>query len=105
MEGRVTPASMINKLKIHVKNEKANRPCYVGQCHKMIAQCLSPYFGGSVCLGPVVQSIVSLTSPLLVKLLTVLVSTCTISNSQVFLLKKNIIYNVCHLMIKVLMIR
>ena len=37
-------------------------------------------------LGPVVQSHVSLTSSLVVKLLTVLVS--TISNSQVFLLKK-----------------
>ena len=36
--------------------------------------------------GPVVQSIVSLTSPLVVKILTVLVG--TISNSQVFLLKK-----------------
>ena len=37
-------------------------------------------------LGPVVQSIVSLTNSLVVKMLTVLVS--TISNSQVFLLKK-----------------
>ena len=37
-------------------------------------------------LGPVVQSIVSLTSSLVVKMLTVLVS--TISNSQLFLLKK-----------------
>ena len=37
-------------------------------------------------LGPVVQSIVSLTSSLVVKILTVLVS--AISNSQVFLLKK-----------------
>ena len=36
--------------------------------------------------GPVVQSVVSLTSSLVVKMLTVLVS--TISNSQVFLLKK-----------------
>ena len=36
--------------------------------------------------GPVVQSIVSLTSSLVVKMLTVLVS--KISNSQVFLLKK-----------------
>ena len=38
--------------------------------------------------GPVVPSIVSLTSSLVVKMLTVLVS--TISNSQVFLLKKNV---------------
>ena len=38
------------------------------------------------CLGPVVQSIVSLISSLVVKMLTVLVS--TISNLQVFLLKK-----------------
>ena len=37
-------------------------------------------------LGPVVQSVVSLTSSLVVKMLTVLVS--TIPNSQVFLLKK-----------------
>ena len=37
-------------------------------------------------MGPVVQSIVSLTSSLVVKMLTVLVS--TIPNSQVFLLKK-----------------
>ena len=36
--------------------------------------------------GPVVQSVVSLTSSLVVKMLTVLVS--TISNSHVFLLKK-----------------
>ena len=36
-------------------------------------------------LGPVVQSIVSLTSLLVVKIITVLVS--TISNSQLFLLK------------------
>ena len=36
--------------------------------------------------GPVVQSIVSLTSLLVVKMLTVLIN--TISNSQVFLLKK-----------------
>ena len=39
-----------------------------------------------ILLGPVVQSIVSLTSLSVVKMLTVLVS--TISNSQVFLLKK-----------------
>ena len=38
------------------------------------------------CLGPVVQNIVSLTSLVVVKMLTVLVS--IISNSQVFLLKK-----------------
>ena len=37
-------------------------------------------------LGPVVQSIVNLTSSLVVKMLTVLISTT--SNSQVFLLKK-----------------
>ena len=36
--------------------------------------------------GPVVQNIVSLTSSLVVKILTVIVS--TISNSHVFLLKK-----------------
>ena len=37
-------------------------------------------------LGPVIQSIVSLTSSLVVKMLTVLVN--TVSNSQVFLLIK-----------------
>ena len=37
-----------------------------------------------IILGPVVQSVVSLTSSLVVKMLTVLVNT---SNSQVFLLK------------------
>ena len=51
-------------------------------------------------LGPVVQSIVSLTSSLVVKILTVLVS--TISNSQVFLLK-NITY-MLYLIIKALTI-
>ena len=39
-------------------------------------------------LGPVVQSIISLMSSLVVKMLTLLVS--TISNSQIFLLKKNV---------------
>ena len=39
-------------------------------------------------LGPVVQSIISLMNLLVVKMLTVLVS--TIHNSQVFLLKKNV---------------
>ena len=38
--------------------------------------------------GPVVQSIISLTSSLVVKMLTVLVN--TISNSQIVLLKKNV---------------
>ena len=37
-------------------------------------------------LGPVVQSVISLTSLLVIKMLTVLVN--TISNSQLFLLKK-----------------
>ena len=49
-----------------------------------LPECFS---GGIVQVqGPVVQSVVSLTSSLVVKILTVLVS--TISNSQVFLLKK-----------------
>ena len=48
-------------------------------CHKIQA-CLFYY------LSPVVQSIISLTNLLAVKILTALVS--TISNSQVFLLKK-----------------
>ena len=40
----------------------------------------------NVHLGPVVQSVVSLTSSLVIKMLTVLVT--TIPNSQVYLLKK-----------------
>ena len=44
-------------------------------------------------LGPVVQSIVSLTSSLVVKILTVLIS--TISNSQVFLLKNVSSFCIC----------
>ena len=44
-------------------------------------------------LGPVIQSIVSLMSSLVVKMLTVLVT--RISNSKVFLLKKNaLVYNI-----------
>ena len=57
--------------------------------------------------GPVVQSIVSLTSSLVVKILTALVS--TISNSQVFLLltffSAKISAYMPYLMIKVLTIR
>ena len=54
-------------------------------------------------LGPVVQSIVSLTSPLVVKMLTVLVS--TISNSQVFLLIKceQLLQSYSHFSAKLLM--
>ena len=58
--------------------------------------------------GPVVQSIVSLTSSFMVKMLTVLVS--TISNSKVFLQKATHIYlakilaYMPYLMIKVLII-
>ena len=48
--------------------------------HNFYAEMIKKY------LGPVVQSIVSLTSSLVVKMLTILVS--TIYNSQVFLLKK-----------------
>ena len=44
------------------------------------------HFFNQKVLGPVIQSIVSLTSSLVVKMLAVLVS--KISNSQVFLLKK-----------------
>ena len=53
-------------------------------------------------LGPVVQSIVSLTSSLEVKMLIVLVN--TISQSQVFLLKKMLAY-MPYFFIKVLTIR
>ena len=65
------------------------------------------FFGKKKCLGPIVQSIISLTNSLVVKMLTVLVS--TISNSQVFLLKKcdshfsaKILAFMPYLMIKVL---
>ena len=54
-----------------------------------ICRKVNTYFLGKIrkkYQGPVVQSIVSLTSSLMVKILTVLVS--TIANSQVFLLKK-----------------
>ena len=66
-------------------------------------------------LGPVVQSVVSLISSIVVKMLTVLVS--AISNSQVFLLEKidakathiffsaKILAYMSYLMIKVLTIR
>ena len=47
---------------------------------------LTKYISPYKCLDLVVQSVVSLTSLLMVKMLTVLVS--TISNSQIFLLKK-----------------
>ena len=50
----------------------------VQECKQLVIKVGSP--------RPVVQSVVSLTSSLVVKMLTVLVS--TISNSQVFLLKK-----------------
>ena len=50
--------------------------CFYGEIKKTICHYL----------GPVIQSIISLTSLLVVKMLTVLVS--TISNTQVFLLKK-----------------
>ena len=65
-------------------------------------------------LGSVVQSIVSLTSSLMVKMLTVLVSAIHVSNSQVFLLKNakathffsaKILAYMLYLMIKVLTIR
>ena len=73
----------------------------VGFCEATRKIHVSVFFGGKRALsramvvsagsknpdkGPVVQSFVSLTSSLVVKILTVLVS--TISNSQVFLLKK-----------------
>ena len=51
--------------------------------HKVLVHHLEDYVNPTQ--GPVVQSIISLTSSLVVKILTDLVS--TISNSQVFLLK------------------
>ena len=84
-----------------------------------VAGSSSCNYGNFLIQGPVVRSIVSLTSLLVVKMLTVLVS--TVSNSHVFLLKKcvakfanakathifsaKILAHVPYLMIKVLMIR
>ena len=68
------------------------------------------YLANPLIQGPVVQSVVSLTGLLVVKMLTVLVS--TISNSQVFLnakathiLSAKILVHMPYLMIKVLIIR
>ena len=52
-------------------------------------------FSGPNYQGPVVQSIVSLTSSLVVKMLTVLVN--VISNSHVFLLKKKMLVKATHI--------
>ena len=54
----------------------------ISHYYKRFKQIVNRYKQGGYCLGPVVQSIVSLTSLLVVKMLTVLVR--TISNSQVF---------------------
>ena len=63
---------------------KSKKPIWTGKsCSKLWSGLNSDWSGYQ---GPVVQSVVSLTSSLVVKLLTVLVS--TIPNSQVFLLKK-----------------
>ena len=66
------------------------RKIYCGYPHLSVAvNCIDSQGLHHQCIfvdqGPVVQSIVSLTSSLVVKILTVLVST---SNSQLFLLKK-----------------
>ena len=52
---------------------------------KGCADCGIFWVSSLIFLGPVVQSIISLTSSLVVKMLIVLVS--TISNSQIYLLK------------------
>ena len=59
---------------------------HIGNLHELSSLNNSHFPIAATFLGPVVQSIVSLTSWLVVKMLTILVS--TISNSQVFLLKK-----------------
>ena len=90
-----------------------NNPC-LGQ-FAMISKMFEQLTFDWINLGPVVQSIVSLTSSLVVKMLTVLVS--TISNSQVFFAEKKNMKSYSHffsatisaympyLIIKVLMIR
>ena len=74
--------------KIYVYSADTNHPAHLCSLNGVFAYpLLNPFH---LCdfpnLGTVVQSIVSLTSLLVVKMLIVLVS--TISNSQVFLLKK-----------------
>ena len=89
---------------------------FVKQKKAVLSHCICPKYQGN--LGPVVQSIISLTSLLVVKILTLLVS--TISNSQVFFAEKmwvalananvthilsaKILANMPYLMIKVLTI-
>ena len=71
---------VLRRLFCHVKQKSAV---------EHVQKCLdsdNPAHAQSIIQGPVVQGIVSLTNSLVVKMLTVLVS--TISNSQVFLLKK-----------------
>ena len=58
---------------------------WIGRSEKENIRMFTKY-STAISLGPVVQSIVNLTSSLVVKTLTILVS--TISNSKVFLLKK-----------------
>ena len=70
------------------RNKKISAPFYLKQ--KCLIWGFVIYFDANVIkdylLGPVVQRVVSLTSSLVVKMLTVLES--IIPNSQVFLLKK-----------------
>ena len=65
----------------HVKWKSA-----FGHVHVKCADSDHTVHAQSIIQGPVIQSIISLTSSLVVKMLTALVS--TVSNSQVFLLKK-----------------
>ena len=60
-----------------------NKTIIAGTIYVEDVLCFQNYH---IYLGPVVQSVLSLTSSLVVKMLTVLVN--TISNSYVFLLKK-----------------
>ena len=71
---------MIGSLRVKVK--------FLNFVKKYIHVHSSTHYLVIIYLGPVVQSIIGLTSSLVVTVLTVLGS--TICNSQVFLLKKNI---------------
>ena len=72
----------------HEKGPAANRHMSTQRTTKTRTTTFAGLSGPIGDQGPVVQSIVSLTSMLVVKMLNVLVSNTCISNSQVFLLKK-----------------
>ena len=96
------PAHWKNLIRIFTGQIWGSQRCKVASCgqERLILDCADAQADLNLCLahilegtfslyfrGPVVQSIVCLTSSLVIKLLTVLIS--TISNSRVFLLNKS----------------